>query len=427
MLKKLTILLIFATLTLSIEYQASWDWERSSIGYSGLIGDRICLFPDDKEVKAIVSVLDRFYDFELNRRGYQVISFEKEALYLLKPSSLYTPGVRESTRYGRQYYLDISYDQSSIVYQLEIFVDEHRHYSLRRNTIRDNSIIKIEDIDGDNSEEVDHSIRIMSYNVWNLNKPYEYRMGKLIKQIKEIDPDIIGFQEVRFSNYEYPSKEKDKSGCQVNDLRLGLPDYQYVYQPAMTYMRNGAFTQEGNAIFSKYPIINTSFKHLSRNFSDGDDQHQRIVVHAEIQVDEGKTVNFFTTHFSLTETSRARNNVEVADFLLSKDQPRVIVGDFNSEPDSNTWKFYNGDLPLSGRTLSMTDAFQLIHNDVDDNIEEEHWTFMTLHKKPKKRIDFLFFDDTKYGFYPALCEETNNDPFVFMYGEKVLFSLSFNQ
>lgn len=47
------------------------------------------------------------------------------------------------------------------------------------------------------SELVDTPIRILSYNVWNYNDPWKDRLEIMSKQIVELDPTIIGFQEVR--------------------------------------------------------------------------------------------------------------------------------------------------------------------------------------------------------------------------------------
>jgi hypothetical protein len=51
-------------------------------------------------------------------------------------------------------------------------------------------------------------IKVLSYNIWNLNydeaSTYEEKMTTIIKQVQAIDADIIGFQEVRFSNVDYP-------------------------------------------------------------------------------------------------------------------------------------------------------------------------------------------------------------------------------
>ena len=42
---------------------------------------------------------------------------------------------------------------------------------------------------------------------------------------------------------------------------------QFVYQPAMMYISNGKIEHEGLAVFSRYPIISSDYKLLSRYLS----------------------------------------------------------------------------------------------------------------------------------------------------------------
>lgn len=45
------------------------------------------------------------------------------------------------------------------------------------------------------------TMKVLSYNLWNFNKDYHERMNKIATFIKTSDPDIIGLQEVRISNW----------------------------------------------------------------------------------------------------------------------------------------------------------------------------------------------------------------------------------
>ncbi len=48
------------------------------------------------------------------------------------------------------------------------------------------------------------AVRMISFNIWNLNEPWKKRLQMLSDQIEREKPDIIGFQEVRydFSRYQ---------------------------------------------------------------------------------------------------------------------------------------------------------------------------------------------------------------------------------
>jgi len=193
-------------------------------------------------------------------------------------------------------------------------------------------------------------------------------------------------QEVRYLNEGLMRSVKSKH--QIDDFANRLPGYQFVFQPAMTYLTLSppyAHTDEGLAIFSKFPILETSYERLTRNFSDPQDEHQRICLRALINTTSGP-LNFFVTHMSLSEVARRRNVVEIWDFVSKYNEkiPQVLVGDLNEEPDSNTLDFLLGKIELSATTGDFKDAWQLLHGESKDG-----WTFTTLSDQPKKRIDFV--------------------------------------
>jgi hypothetical protein len=49
------------------------------------------------------------------------------------------------------------------------------------------------------SDEQPMALRILSYNIWNYNPPWDERLVLMIEQIKQNQPAIIGMQEVRFT------------------------------------------------------------------------------------------------------------------------------------------------------------------------------------------------------------------------------------
>jgi len=209
-----------------------------------------------------------------------------------------------------------------------------------------------------------YNLKILTYNIWNLNEPYYVRLNLLVDKIKTLNPDIIALQEVRLTNYDYPNNYKNnkKHGFQIEDFAKELPEYQYTYHPSMTYFTEYFYTQEGIAILSRYPIIDYSTKDLSRNFSDRADEHQRSVLHALIKGPAG-LINIFSTHFSLSESARKRNLVELAEFVStnSKGYPNIILGDFNSEGNTSAPLYIEGKFPLNGislRGLKFKDAYK---------------------------------------------------------------------
>jgi endonuclease/exonuclease/phosphatase family metal-dependent hydrolase len=124
-------------------------------------------------------------------------------------------------------------------------------------------------------------IRVLSYNIWNLNPPWDERLNLISTQVEDINPDLIAFQEVRF---QYEFSARSTISYQMEDLVLKLNankhEYQYVYQPSMTYLNKmnpySGRTDEGLGIMAKYPIIQTDYVKLTRNFSDFEDGTNNI-------------------------------------------------------------------------------------------------------------------------------------------------------
>ena len=71
---------------------------------------------------------------------------------------------------------------------------------------------------------------------------------------------------------------------------------------------------------------------MSRDPDDGGDFHQRLCLRARIATPLG-TVNFMTTHMSLSAKARKRTLAEIGAWARELAEPAVLVGDFNAEFD----------------------------------------------------------------------------------------------
>lgn len=40
-------------------------------------------------------------------------------------------------------------------------------------------------------------LKVATYNIWNINPPYDERLGRIVEYIRSLQPDIIGLQEIR--------------------------------------------------------------------------------------------------------------------------------------------------------------------------------------------------------------------------------------
>ena len=87
------------------------------------------------------------------------------------------------------------------------------------------------------------------------------------KFISSLDVDVLGLQEVRLEvpiavhDAERPrSKRKRSALSQISQIASSLPEYHFVYQPAMLYTEE--MVEEGLAIFSRYPILSSDYRLL---------------------------------------------------------------------------------------------------------------------------------------------------------------------
>jgi endonuclease/exonuclease/phosphatase family metal-dependent hydrolase len=79
-------------------------------------------------------------------------------------------------------------------------------------------------------------------------------------------------------------------------------------------MLGGMREEEGPAIFSKHPVVRSGHLLLPRHASDGEDGHQRAVLHAEVRVPGFGGVDVYSTHLSLSGKARRRATPAIIDF-----------------------------------------------------------------------------------------------------------------
>eukprot|EP00457_Paulinella_chromatophora_P003233 gb/GEZN01003239.1/.p1 GENE.gb/GEZN01003239.1/~~gb/GEZN01003239.1/.p1 ORF type:complete len:505 (+),score=60.59 gb/GEZN01003239.1/:529-2043(+) len=211
------------------------------------------------------------------------------------------------------------------------------------------------------------SVNIFNYNHWAARKPL------LIAEVRRYLPGVVGFQEVR----ALIKGDSQSARFQSEDLFDALPEYDWVFQPAMGWAENDGddFVQEGLAIFSRYPILSHDFLLLSRDPTDGDDFHQRICLRTLLDTPIGR-INFLNTHLSLSAKARDRTLREIGHWAKKFSDPAVLVGDFNMElqPEND----------ILGSVFGWQDAWMALHS---SQPEENSWTFNSWN--PSKCIDFV--------------------------------------
>ncbi|OWF46666.1 uncharacterized protein LOC110455435 isoform X2 [Mizuhopecten yessoensis] len=263
----------------------------------------------------------------------------------------------------------------------------------------DQSSCKREPSDGVSSDKKHQSkpdFTVMSFNTWNMNslsgkeKHYVKRIQYLGEVVARSKPDIIGFQEVR---YEY-SKGGQLGPSQVQHLVDMLEGYQFVFQPGQL-QPNSLYegrTEEGVAIFSRFPIMSVNHLLLFRNRSNSADTHQRVCLHAVISHPTGTQINILNTHLSLSHEAREKAVLAIWKYVKQLQGPVIFMGDLNAEPEEQALKFLRGEVSLENQqTTGFVDVWSETHGQDTPGL-----TYNTLKQDLSKRIDYIFMKKSKH-------------------------------
>lgn len=200
-------------------------------------------------------------------------------------------------------------------------------------------------------------LSILTLNIWNRQGSWDDRLPVIRAGIEELSPDIIGLQEVLAMG--------DANQAQAIAKDLEGPEYHVSY--ASTWNIGGGL-YFGNAILSKYPLLDERCLELPGPAEFKHDEGPRCVAYALIDAPCGK-VPVFNTHLDYKlhlGHLRIAQVKAVADHIGPVDRdlfPAVLMGDFNAEPDSDEMRFLRGLAAIDDRTVFFNDCWQACNRD----------------------------------------------------------------
>lgn len=171
-------------------------------------------------------------------------------------------------------------------------------------------------------------MRIATLNIWHRSAPWNERKAAIVHELGELEPDIVGMQEV------LAPVDAEASGDQAKELAQGL-GYEIAYAPACVW---GGVTYFGNAILTRYPILSASFEPLP-----GHADESRSYVHAVLDTPHGEAP-IFVTHLAwrpedfATRIAQLRFLKRRIHELVPRNAgglPAIVMGDLNAEPHSD--------------------------------------------------------------------------------------------
>lgn len=199
-------------------------------------------------------------------------------------------------------------------------------------------------------------LRLLSYNI---KVGAETSTVEVARAVASLSPDLVALQEVG-CRWLWGDKG---DGVQTISSLARLPHTRFA--PALASFTGGAF---GVALLSRFPITSHQLVYLERHVDE-----PRVLLGAEVSLEEGASLRLFTTHLSYKE-DRVWQARQIAKYVTAPGSPAVLLGDINSEPEEGLHT-----LAAPG----FTDAFSVCGSGPG-------YTFAV--GDPKWRIDYAMID-----------------------------------
>jgi endonuclease/exonuclease/phosphatase family metal-dependent hydrolase len=200
-------------------------------------------------------------------------------------------------------------------------------------------------------------LRVASYNIRHgAGTDNRIDLVRTAALVKNINPDIIGLQEV--------DNGAERSGS--IDQTTFLADAVSMKHSAFASFMNFQGGEYGLSILSKFPIE----KAHEIRLPDGNEP--RVALACEVKVSDQQTIMAINVHFDWVKDDAFRfaQASAVSKFINDLEIPYVLLGDFNDTKGSRTLNLF------SKNTLSVKKP------------AESHFTFSSI--DPSQEIDFIF-------------------------------------
>ncbi len=205
------------------------------------------------------------------------------------------------------------------------------------------------------------NLRVMTYNIQHghVHLGDHIDLTKVCDVIKQYEPDIIGLNEVRGrgSAGDYTA--------QVETMAAYLGYHCYFGRSIYV----GADNPYGNAVLSKYPIVEASVIRIPDPALPEGAIEPRSICRCVVEIG-GEWIAVYSSHFGLTKVEQEHAVSTAVTVLRDERLPHVLMGDFNVTPDAPVLA------PLN-RTMTGT-----------DEILTGQFSFPS--HKPEEKIDYIY-------------------------------------
>lgn len=213
------------------------------------------------------------------------------------------------------------------------------------------------------------TVSVVTLNIWHDRDPWSARMDYMVLELRRLDPDVIGLQEV-LQHESLPNQ------AETIARELGLDWYFSSVDPEDRPRRYG------NAILTKHRVLQRNWKALTPL----DDY--RNVAHARIAIG-GTEVDVYNTHLHHTGEGSAIRREQIEGLLAfvrttRGSGPVILLGDFNTPTDSPEMRLLDA---------AYADAFGSIHT---DPAARARTTLNPQLGHTPRRIDHIYFERGRF-------------------------------
>ncbi len=178
-----------------------------------------------------------------------------------------------------------------------------------------------------------NDLKVITYNIMGMKPGTDppTRLYHIIQNIKVLDPDIIGLQEI---NESLSGGGSDNQAMLIADSLTSYFGITYYYYYSQTHLSWNNQFKEFIGIITKYPVEEQGFYQLVPG------AFPRKVVWNLINTPFGK-INFFNTHFDYQSTSvRLQQATQTINYITQQENQyqsiaTILTGDFNDTPGSS--------------------------------------------------------------------------------------------
>ncbi len=224
-------------------------------------------------------------------------------------------------------------------------------------------------------------LRFVTLNLWGENGPHPRRLDLVGAELERLAPDVVALQEVR----DVPGRLPNQAETLARRLR-----HTHLFAPS-TEWGGGV---EGLAIVSRFAVLDSAHRRLPHaTATEG-----RVVFSVLLDAPGGE-LWVHTTHLSYRQhEGRQREDQvlvlddEITARALGNDRPQVLMGDFNTVPDSDEIRWLCGLTTLGGRRVFYQDAWATVRGGkpgITWALENPFRARMNW-LRPDRRLDYVF-------------------------------------